>query len=227
MSRFNVQREQLSGYIQNAIMCIELGTNLKFTRAEDWTSTNQGHALHFAGNLYKGEQTWDDVVTFIKMQFAHNPETKCIDEDTSDFEELALGSNFGEHTTLVEGYTKHRTEVNFVDCDFCSTIWSNIEDFKHIYTEMKKQDRTQYLAITVSLRQVGMRRTLEYLAQFEEFGITEEDCKEIQSHRVASSKDLKHERSHVHRLCKGDKALNIYSYSDTGTPMLAGIIKIN
>lgn len=39
--------------------------------------------------------------------------------------------------------------------------------------------------------------------------------------------DLKHERSHVHRLCKGDKALNIYSYSDTGTPMLAGIIKIN
>lgn len=128
-------------------------------------------------------------------------------------------------TILVD--TKHRTEVNFVDCDFCSTIWSNIEDFKHIYTEMKKQDRTQYLAITVSLRQVGMRRTLEYLAQFEEFGITEEDCKEIQSHRVASSKDLKHERSHVHRLCKGDKALNIYSYSDTGTPMLAGIIKIN
>lgn len=56
---------------------------------------------------------------------------------------------------------------------------------------------------------------------------TEEDCKEIQSHRVASSKDLKHERSHVHRLCKEDKALNIYSYSDTGTPMLAGIIKIN
>lgn len=45
MSRFNVQREQLSGYIQNAIMCIEFGTNLKFTRAEDWTSTNQGHAL--------------------------------------------------------------------------------------------------------------------------------------------------------------------------------------
>lgn len=132
-----------------------------------------------------------------------------------------------EHTTLVEGYTRHRTEVNFVDCDFCSTIWSNIEDFKHIYTEMKKQNRTQYLAITVSLRQVGMRRTLEYLAQFEEFGITKEDCKEIQSHRVASSKDLKHERSHVHRLCKGDKALNIYSYSDTGTPMLAGIIKIN
>ena len=36
-----------------------------------------------------------------------------------------------------------------------------------------------------------MRRTLEYLAQFEEFRITEEDCKEIQSHRVASSKDLK------------------------------------
>ena len=102
-----------------------------------------------------------------------------------------------------------------------------VEDFKHIYTEMKKQDRTQYLAITVSLRQVGMRRTLEYLAQFEEFGITKEDCKEIQSHRAASSKDLKHERSHVHRLCKGDKALNIYSYSDTGTPMLAGIIKIN
>lgn len=55
---------------------------------------------------------------------------------------------------------------------------------------MKKQDRTQYLAITVSLRQVGMRRTLEYLAQFEEFGITKEDCKEIQSHRVASSKIL-------------------------------------
>lgn len=96
MSRFNVQREQLSGYIQNAIMCIELGTNLKFTRAEDWTNTNQGHALHFAGNLYKGEQTWDDIIRFIKMQFAHNPETKCIDEDTSDFEELALGSNFGE-----------------------------------------------------------------------------------------------------------------------------------
>ena len=56
MSRFNVQREQLSGYIQNAIMCIEFGTNLKFTRAEDWTNTNQGHALHFAGNLYKGSK---------------------------------------------------------------------------------------------------------------------------------------------------------------------------
>lgn len=32
MSRFNVQREQLSGYIQNAIMCIEFGTNLKIAK---------------------------------------------------------------------------------------------------------------------------------------------------------------------------------------------------
>ena len=77
-------------------MCIELGTNLKFTRAEDWTMKNQGHVLHFEGGLYKGEQTWNDVVTLIKMQFAHNPGIKCVDEDTSDFEELTTGNNENE-----------------------------------------------------------------------------------------------------------------------------------
>lgn len=56
MSRFNVQREQLSGYIQNAIMCIEFGTNLKFTRAEDWTSTNQGHACTLQEIYTKGSK---------------------------------------------------------------------------------------------------------------------------------------------------------------------------
>lgn len=92
-NRFNVQREELSNYIQDAIMCIELGTNLKFTKAEDWTMKNQGHTLHFEGSLYKGEETWDDVVKYIKMQFAHNPTTKCIEEDTSDFEELVSANN--------------------------------------------------------------------------------------------------------------------------------------
>lgn len=92
-NRFNVSKEELSNYLQDAIMCIELGTNLKFTRAEDWTMKNQGHVLHFEGDLYKGELTWDDVVKYIKMQFAHNPTTKCIEEDTSDFEELTSDNN--------------------------------------------------------------------------------------------------------------------------------------
>lgn len=96
INRLNVQREELSAYIQDAIMCIELGTNLKFTRAEDWTMKNQGYIFHFEGSLYKGENTWDDVITLIKAQFAHNPSTKCIDEDTSDFEELVSGKQKNE-----------------------------------------------------------------------------------------------------------------------------------
>lgn len=58
---------------------------------------NQGHVLHFVGNLYKYEdQTLEDVEMFIKTQFAHNPTTKCIYEDTSDFEELATGNEENE-----------------------------------------------------------------------------------------------------------------------------------
>lgn len=95
-NRFNVQRNELSTYIQDAITCIEAFTYLKFTRAEDWTMKNQGHVLHFEGELYRGEYTLDDVERYIKMQFAHNPSTKCIEEDTSDFEELAIGSKDNE-----------------------------------------------------------------------------------------------------------------------------------
>lgn len=91
-----MQREELSAYIQDAIYCIEAFTYLKFTRAEDWTATNEGHILHFEGELYRGEYTWDDVERYIKMQFAHNPSTKCLDEDTSDFEELLTGNNENE-----------------------------------------------------------------------------------------------------------------------------------
>ena len=95
-SRFNVHREELSNYIQDAIFCIEAFTCLKFTRAEDWTMKNQGHVLHFEGGLYRDEYTLDDVEKYIKMQFAHNPSTKCIEEDTSDFEELATGNKENE-----------------------------------------------------------------------------------------------------------------------------------
>lgn len=89
-NRFNVSKEELSSYIQDAIMWIELGTNLKFKRAEDWTMENQGHVLHFEGDLYNEGETWDDIIKYLKMQFAYNPTTKCIEEDTSDFEELAF-----------------------------------------------------------------------------------------------------------------------------------------
>lgn len=92
-NRFNVSKEELSNYIQDAIMCIELGTNLKFTRAEDWTMKNQGHVLHFEGDLFKEGDTWDDIVKYITMQFAHNPTTKCIEEDTSDLEEISFDNN--------------------------------------------------------------------------------------------------------------------------------------
>lgn len=86
-----LQRDQLSAYIYDAVMIIELGTNLKFTKAEEYPD---GHALYFTGSLYKKDtQTWDDVVRFIKMQFAHNPGTRCTDEDTSDFEELVPNGN--------------------------------------------------------------------------------------------------------------------------------------
>lgn len=101
-NRFNVQREELSAYIQDAIMCIELGTKLKFKRAEDWTMKNQGHVLHFEGELFiTDEQTLEDIEKLIKMQFAHNPSEKCIDEDTSDFEELMYGSNDNEYLVYI------------------------------------------------------------------------------------------------------------------------------
>ena len=97
MSRFNVKKESLSAYIQDAILCIEMGTNLIFQYAEDWTIKNQGHVLHFEGSLYKDEsQTWDDIERLIKGQFTHNPSSKCIDEDSSYFEYLDRGVIDGE-----------------------------------------------------------------------------------------------------------------------------------
>lgn len=99
--RFNVQKEELSSHIQDAIHCIEAFTYLKFTTAEDWTKTNQGHILHFEGELYKGEHTWYDIERYIKMQFAHNPSTKCLDEDTSDFEDFMYGNNKNEYLIYI------------------------------------------------------------------------------------------------------------------------------
>lgn len=89
MSRFNVQKEDLPAYLQNAIFCIEQLTPLVFNHAEDWTKQNQGWVLHMdCVDCYDVFAKREQIEFNIKAQFCHNPSTKCVAEDTSDFEEL-------------------------------------------------------------------------------------------------------------------------------------------
>lgn len=89
MSRFNVQKEELPAYLQDAIYVIELQTPLKFNHAENWTMQNQGWVLHMdCADCYDVFANKEQIEFNIKAQFCHNPSTKCIAEDTSDFEEL-------------------------------------------------------------------------------------------------------------------------------------------
>ena len=89
MSRFSKTKEQLPGYLQNAIFCIEQLTPLRFKNAQDWTMQNQGWVLEMqCDDCYDVFAKQKQVEFNIKAQFCHNPSTKCIVDDTSDFEEL-------------------------------------------------------------------------------------------------------------------------------------------
>lgn len=103
MSRFNVSKEQLPGYIQNALLCIEAQTPLRFTSAEDWTNQLQGWVLKFTcDDCHKVFENKDKVEFTIKAQFCHNPSIKCVEEDSSDFEELEYvdGNNFRVYLSM-------------------------------------------------------------------------------------------------------------------------------
>lgn len=89
MSRFNVQKEELPAYLQDAIYVIELQTPLTFNHAENWTMQNQGWVLEMqCDDCYDVFAKQEQIEFNIKAQFCHNPSTKCTAEDTSDFEEL-------------------------------------------------------------------------------------------------------------------------------------------
>lgn len=89
MSRFKVSKENLPDYLQDALYCIEQLTPLRFVNAQDWRAQNQGWVIEtYITNDSTVEKNWEEIEKIIKMQFAHNPSTKCVEEDTSDFEEL-------------------------------------------------------------------------------------------------------------------------------------------
>ena len=93
-NRFNLKKEQLNDNLQDAIICIESLQDLIFDHAEDWTKKNQGYTLFFNGSLYKNKnQTWEEANLNIKAQFCHNPMTRTVEEDTSDFEGLENKGN--------------------------------------------------------------------------------------------------------------------------------------
>lgn len=69
MSRFNITINELPDDIHNNIICIQLWTNLKFDRAEDWTAQGQGWVLKFKGSLYKNDITYDDIIKRLQMEF--------------------------------------------------------------------------------------------------------------------------------------------------------------
>lgn len=93
-NRFNIQFEELSNKLKGHIECIQLWTNLTFIRAQDWTKQNQGWALEFEGELYKfEEQNYDNIVERLKREFQHNPHICTLENDTTQFEELATSEN--------------------------------------------------------------------------------------------------------------------------------------
>ena len=94
MSRFKVSKENLTGYIQDAIFVIEIQTPLRFVNAQDWTEKNQGWVLEMqCEDCYVIFAEQSKIEFTIKAQFCHNPGIKCKDEDTSDFEELEYKGN--------------------------------------------------------------------------------------------------------------------------------------
>lgn len=95
-SRFSVFKNDLPGYLQDAIFVIEAQTPLRFIKAQDWTETNQGWVLEMQCNdCYEVFAKQAKIEFTIKAQFCHNPSTKCIAEDSSDFEELEYKGNNG------------------------------------------------------------------------------------------------------------------------------------
>ena len=95
MNRFRLTLQELPDALQNHIHCIELWTNLKFNRAEDWRVRNEGWVIHFDGEVYKFDsQTWDDIIYRLKLEFQHNPSIKTLEEgDTTQFEGLEFTGN--------------------------------------------------------------------------------------------------------------------------------------
>lgn len=94
MSRFSVSKQDLPDYIQDALFCIESLTPLRFNKAQDWTNQLQGWVLEFKVNdEYEVFANTAKIEFIIKQQFCHNPSIKCIEEDTSDFEEMEYKGN--------------------------------------------------------------------------------------------------------------------------------------
>lgn len=79
--RFAVPFEELSDEMKDHIICIQLWTNLKFDKAEDWTAQGQGWVLKFKGDLYKGDNTYNDVIKMLQMEFQTvNPGLHTIEQ---------------------------------------------------------------------------------------------------------------------------------------------------
>ena len=88
MSRFKVSKENLPDYLKDALYCIEYLTPLRFDNAQDWRTKDQGWVIETYAIDDSVFEKREEIEQIIKMQFTHNPSTKCVEEDTSDFEEL-------------------------------------------------------------------------------------------------------------------------------------------
>lgn len=94
-NRFAVPFEELSDTMKDHILIIQLRTNLKFDKAEDWTAQNQGWVLKFKGDWMKGDNTYDEVIKSLQAEFMlANPGLYTIEE--------AL-FRFGKKATAFEG----------------------------------------------------------------------------------------------------------------------------
>ena len=88
MSRFKISRENLPDYLQVDLSCIERLTPLRFVNAQDWRCKDQGWVIETQAIDDLVFEKIEEIEKIIKMQFTHNPSIKCVEEDTSDFEEL-------------------------------------------------------------------------------------------------------------------------------------------
>lgn len=88
MSRFKVSKECLPDYLQDALYCIEQLTPLRFVNAQDWRCKDQGWVIETQAVDDSVFEKIEEIEKIIKMQFTYNPSINCVEEDTSDFEEL-------------------------------------------------------------------------------------------------------------------------------------------
>ena len=86
MSRFKISRENLPDYLQVDLSCIERLTPLRFVNAQDWGC--KGWVIETQAIDDSVFKKIEEIEQIIKMHFTHTPSTKCVEEDTSDFEEL-------------------------------------------------------------------------------------------------------------------------------------------